>query len=128
MITTTKPQILLVEDDALARKMGVIILADLNCQVTTAENGQAAIEKSKHHAFDLIFIDIGLPDMNGLVVLDKIRKTASPNQNTSIVILTAQKDEKYQKESTKIGASEYVVKPLSLESAKMMLVKYHCQS
>src|SRR6185437_14797117 len=69
-----KVSVLLVEDNKLVRKMSIIVLEQLNCMVDAVSTGRSGIEYANNRHYDLIFMDIGLPDMCGLDVIDQIRK------------------------------------------------------
>lgn len=114
--------VLLVEDNQLVRKMSVLILEQLECEVQAVENGKLALEYAEKKTYDIIFMDIGLPDINGLNVIDQIRKKGKLNSQTAIIALTAHSDVKYQYESYKMGATDFFVKPLMIE--KEILRKY----
>jgi CheY-like chemotaxis protein len=114
--------VLLVEDNKLVRKMSILILEQLECEVDAVENGRMALEYAEKVHYDIIFMDIGLPDINGLTVIDKIRKNSKCNSKTAIIALTAHSDMRYQYESYKMGATDFLVKPLMIE--KEVLEKY----
>src|ERR1700733_3765003 len=85
--------VLLVEDDFLVRKITMALLTALNCQVAIAENAARALAKAKEAAYELIFLDIGLPDRSGDEVAREIRQdTNGCNQSTPIVAVTAHVD------------------------------------
>ncbi|HEX2548987.1 MAG TPA: response regulator [Gammaproteobacteria bacterium] len=114
--------VLLVEDNKLVRKMSILILQNLECEVDAVENGTLALEFADKTNYDIIFMDIGLPDINGLNVIHQIRKKGKMNSKTAIIALTAHSDLKYQYESFQMGATDFFVKPLMIE--KEVLQKY----
>ena len=118
--------VLLVEDNNLARKIGVIILEKLYCRVDAVSSGLEAIELANHNHYDIIFMDIGLPDINGLEAIEKIRNENGPNKNMPIIALTAHSDDGYVLASQKAGATDFLVKPLSEHLGKLILDKYVC--
>ena len=65
-------KILVVEDLKIAAKINKMTLAKLGCEVTIAMSGHAAIDAFSKNQFDLVFMDIGLPDMNGTEVQKKL--------------------------------------------------------
>jgi two-component system aerobic respiration control sensor histidine kinase ArcB len=115
-----KVSVLLVEDNKLVKKMSIIVLEQLNCRVDAVSTGRAAIEYAENKIYDLIFMDIGLPDMCGLDVIDQIRKYSA----VPIVALTAHSDKEYIAESYKMGASEFLVKPLNNDIGQAMIQRY----
>lgn len=112
--------ILLVEDNQLVRKMSILILEQLECKVDAVENGKLALEYADKKNYDIIFMDIGLPDINGLNVINQIRKKGERNSKTAIIALTAHSDMKYQYESYEKGATDFFVKPLMIERKELL--------
>lgn len=116
-----KLHILLVEDTAVARKVAQEMLIHAGYEVTTAETATAAIEMSKKYFFDLIFMDIGLPDGNGIDVAKCIREEENPNKHTCIVALTAHSDAAVRASCVAAGMQKVLDKPLcakKIESAE----------
>lgn len=121
----TAPNILVVEDNTIAQKIAKLILAQANAQTTIAENGAAAIEKSSQQTFDLIFMDLGLPDHDGITVTESIRTLDnSKNQNTPIVALTSHSDQLMVDNCLDAGMNDFLCKPLSLEGCQALIEKY----
>jgi len=102
-------KVLLIEDDVRVRELYELVLKMDEYQVITAETGEDGIEKAKSEQPDLIFLDIRLPGMNGLEVLEILRQ----DEQTSaipVVILSNLDDEKTVSKGVSLGALEYVVK------------------
>ena len=102
-------KVLLIEDDVRVRELYELVLKMDEYQVITAETGEDGIEKAKSEQPDLIFLDIRLPGMNGLEVLEVLRQ----DEQTSaipVVILSNLDDEKTVSKGVSLGALEYVVK------------------
>lgn len=123
-MTDNKISVLFVEDNNLVRKMGTIILQELNCQVEAVTTGQLAIDCARQKHFDIIFMDIGLPDIDGLFVIQQIRKVSELNKNAPIIALTAHSDTEYMSQSYEMGATDFLVKPLNMDIGKSILEKY----
>jgi CheY-like chemotaxis protein len=115
-----KVSVLLVEDNKLVRKMSIIVLEQLNCMVDAVSTGRSGIEYANNRHYDLIFMDIGLPDMCGLDAIDQIRKYSK----VPIIALTAHSDKEYIAESYKMGANEFLIKPLNNEMGQAMIQRY----
>jgi len=103
--------ILAVEDDATLLELLNIHLADINCKLDTAQDGQAGLVKALEQDYDLIILDIMLPSLNGLEICKKIR---AANITTPILMLTAKSEEIDRILGLEIGADDYVVKPFSV--------------
>jgi DNA-binding response OmpR family regulator len=102
-------KVLLIEDDVRVRELYELVLKMDEYQVITAETGEEGLEKARSEQPDLIFLDIRLPGMNGLEVLEVLRQ----DEQTSaipVVILSNLDDEKTVSKGVSLGALEYVVK------------------
>lgn len=101
-------RILLVEDDAL---LGDGVCAGLRREdnsVDWVKNGETALSAMSETQYDSIILDIGLPKMNGLEVLQHMRES---NNDTPVLILTAQDDISDRVNGLDAGADDYLVKP-----------------
>jgi CheY-like chemotaxis protein len=67
-------KILLVEDNLMNQKVVMFNLKKLNCEITPVSNGKEALENFKNNSYDLILMDIMLPEMNGYEITTEIRK------------------------------------------------------
>jgi two-component system, OmpR family, aerobic respiration control sensor histidine kinase ArcB len=123
-----KISVLFVEDNSLAKKLGVLILEELDCKVDAVSSGAEAIKFASRNFYQIIFMDIGLPDMDGVEVIKKVRGINSFYQNVPIVSLTAHSDKEYIAQSFEAGASEFLVKPLSHDVAGDILKKYFVEA
>lgn len=123
-MSSKQKSILLVEDHPLVRKISIVILENLNCIVDSVTTGIEAINFCNQQNYDIILMDIGLPDMNGLSVISRIRKNSLLNKNTPIIALTAHSDKEYIQQSFVMGANDFLVKPLNYELGKTILHKY----
>jgi two-component system response regulator AtoC len=101
--------VLVIDDDPLIRKTLSSYLSKKGFEALVAEDGEEGIQKYEEHIPDLVILDIRLPDVDGLEVLGRIREK---NPNASIIIMTAYDDMKTTIEAIKLGAFEYLVKPL----------------
>ena len=125
MINTVKNlnlNILVIEDDQISRQFAKIILQSLNCNVTLANDGTEAIEKIKHK-YDMIFSDIGLPDISGFEVAKHIREEGSINQSTILIALTGHAADSDSEACLKVGFNEVLQKPLSMEGFQKEIIK-----
>ena len=102
--------ILFVEDDEMTRDGVETFLTVKGYDVTTAEDGELAVEAFHRQNFDLVILDIMLPKMNGFDVLKDIRARSK----TPVLMLTAMDDESTQIMSFEEEADDYISKPFSL--------------
>jgi two-component system response regulator ResD len=107
----SKVQILIVDDEWNLRNLLGIYLNKPKYQITEAQNGKEALSFIRQQPFDLIILDIMMPDMDGWEVCSKIRET----KQTPILMLTARTDTKDKVHGLKIGADDYLVKPFAPE-------------
>jgi two-component system, OmpR family, aerobic respiration control sensor histidine kinase ArcB len=117
--------ILVVEDQAIAAKVAKIILTGLNCQVDVAENGRTALELFNKHKYDIIFMDIGLPDIDGYEVTRRIRLLELyTNEHIPIIALTAHVDEENKEHCINSGMNAVLSKPLNEEKARDIISNF----
>lgn len=116
-----KRHILLVEDDLITQKYTVTTLNDLNCAVDIAPTGKAAL-KTAHKHYDIVFMDIGLPDMSGFEVAKRLRKTQT--SHTPIVALTAHARDFDLDEETLAVMDDFLQKPANHQNFLDILSKW----
>lgn len=116
--------VLLVEDNALIQKVTVSILNKLRCYVDSATTAQAAVELAAHQSYDLVFMDIGLPDHDGFWTTWQIRQILPSYAATPIIALTAHLDEEYRHMCLAAGMNDILSKPLTIDSARRCLSQY----
>lgn len=119
--------ILLVEDNPIAQHSQALKFESLGCSVEVAGTGKRARALFDHQRFDLLIVDLGLPDTDGLELAAYFRsQTVNSNSLSPIVILTAHADERsvlMQNEKENLSVI-FKRKPLMLADAKMLLNKY----
>jgi len=101
--------ILIADDDAGIRDVLRMALEPAGFTVSVAADGQAALEMARSLSPDLVVLDIGMPEMDGLTVCREIRK----GSEVPILFLTAQSDEVDRIVGLEMGADDYVSKPFS---------------
>lgn len=111
-IPTSK--ILIVDDVQLNLDLMKDILSNQNYQIATAVNGKSAIAKAKAHKFDLILLDVVLPDIDGFEVCTHLKSNLL-TQDTPIIFLTAQREKESIVKGFQLGALDYISKPFSKE-------------
>ena len=99
--------ILIIDDEAALRQTLTRILQRAGLQVTSAASGQEGLDYLAQLPFDLVYLDIRMPDMNGMEVL-KIMHAAYPE--LPVVLFTAQPDLSSALEALRRGATDYLVK------------------
>lgn len=119
-------KVLLVEDVALAAKMSEIVLSKLGCNITVAMTGMEAVSKFKEDYFDVVFMDLGLPDIDGLTATENIRKFEKENDRKQIpiVALTAHTSNGCRQSTLKAGMNDFLSKPLTENNAREIINRY----
>lgn len=115
----SKPNLLVVDDEESMRKTYQAILRDAY-RVTLVSNGREALEKLESDNFSLVILDMMLPDMNGIKILQKAREL---DRNLEIVMVTAARDTKSAVQSIKLGAYDYLTKPFEVEELLSIIEK-----
>lgn len=119
-----KLSILVVDDNGINQKVLSSMIERYNHSVKTASNGQEALDRVSTDLFDLIFMDIELPDMNGLDVTRHIRDLPVPRKaNTPIVALTGNVASEDVKACFEAGMNDFLGKPISPEKLQDILLK-----
>lgn len=106
-----KPIILVVEDDPPVRNLITTTLETQNYKYDTAENGVKALITATSRKPDIILLDLGLPDMDGVEVIKKIRSWSV----TPIIVISARSDDKDKIQALDAGADDYLTKPFSVD-------------
>ena len=106
-----KTLILVVEDDRPVQNLMITTLKAHDYRYLTAVNGETAILEASSHNPDIILLDLGLPDMDGIEVIKKIRTWS----NVPIIIISARSEDTDKVEALDAGADDYLTKPFSVE-------------
>ena len=104
-----KPTILVIDDDASLVKLYSTAISARGYRVVTALNGEDGMAKAEAERPALILLDVMMPEIHGLHVLDILKSTPELN-DTKIIMLTALSDEKTKERAFECGAFDYIVK------------------
>lgn len=116
----TKPDIMVVDDERIVRESLYHWFNKGGYTVDTAASGQEALEKLSRYPFELLFVDIKMPGMNGLELLEKVK---AEYPNTVVVIITAYGSVESAVEAMKMGASDYLIKPFKPDYLTLVMGK-----
>ena len=111
------PTILIVEDDDETRRALVRELAARGYRIDEAHDGASAMRRWEIRRPDVVLLDLGLPDVDGLQIVQRIRKEAT----TPIVILSGRYEEREKVEALERGADDYVTKPFGVDELNARL-------
>ena len=109
--------ILLIEDDGSIRSAITRALTDLGHVVSTSNTGMSGLEAAVDNAPDVVLLDLGLPDIDGLQVLAMLRAVSE----VPVIIITASDDDADMVKALDGGADDYVVKPFGVEQVEARL-------
>jgi DNA-binding response OmpR family regulator len=108
---TAKPRILIVEDDMPVALMVALLLSKAGCQTAFASTGKSALQKAQLEIFDLITLDVDLPDVSGYEVCRRLRE--NPFFQTPIVFVSGRPLEQDIQRGLELGAVDYIAKPFN---------------
>ena len=106
-----KPLILVVEDDVAVRNLITTTLRAHDYRFLTAANGESAVLEASSHNPEIVLLDLGLPDMDGVEVSRRIRSWS----NLPIIVLSARSEDTDKIGALDAGADDYLTKPFSVE-------------
>lgn len=110
----SEPKILVVDDNSVNRKVAKAILLKAGCKVRTAKNGFDAISAVKKSKFDIVFMDIQMPELDGLSAMQRIHSLKLPN-TPPIIAMTAYSLTNDKEKFLKEGFDGYISKPITAE-------------
>ena len=120
-----KPLILVVEDDAPVRNLITTTLKLHDYRFLTAANGETALIEASSHNPDIILLDLGLPDIDGIDIIRQIRTWSM----TPIIVISARSEDTDKIEALDNGADDYLTKPFEiielLARVESVLRRYH---
>jgi len=114
-------RILIVDDDETIRKSLATVLKEKGYLIETAESGREAISKSEKDAYNLAFIDIRLPDMDGVQLLTAMKETTPKMVK---IIITGYPSLQNAIEAVNKGADGYIVKPIKMDELLTMITEH----
>jgi len=107
---TVAPCVLIVEDEPAIRRLLRASLATQEFRTLEAETGAAALELAARGGIDVVLLDLGLPDLDGMDVIRRLRAVSA----VPIVVLTSREDERAKVAALDLGADDYVTKPFGM--------------
>ena len=119
-IEVSSLRVLLAEDNLVNQQVAVMMLNKLGYSVDVANNGREAVEANEANGYDLIFMDLQMPEMDGLEATRSIRKRMQDRQ-PYIVALTANAMDEDKTRCREAGMNDFVAKPMRLDDLRMAL-------
>jgi len=114
-----KPRLLVVEDDNDIGNLLKLCFTDVGMDVTVTVMGREGLALFSTQLFDLVMLDINLPDIDGFEVMRVIK--SSSNQNVPVYFLTARDERESRLEGLGLGADDYITKPFEIEELKLRI-------
>jgi CheY-like chemotaxis protein len=119
-----RTRVLLVEDNPVNQLVAVAALRRMGYQPEVAGTGRKALELCGQHPFDIIFMDISMPDMDGFQATAEIRKLEGTDRHTPVVAVTAHAFEGDREKCLAAGMDDYLTKPIDLDSMCAMVERW----
>lgn len=106
-------RVLVVDDHAINRRAIQVILQSIDCEIAMAENGMAALQACETGAFDVIFMDVRMPELDGRETTRRLRAGDGPNARTPVIAVTADTAPEDIAACLAAGMNHFVAKPLT---------------
>lgn len=117
-------RILLAEDNKINQLVVERMLAKLGCNAEIVGDGSEAIQKATESQFDLVFLDVQMPGVDGIEAAKRIRETATRSADSPIIALTASATIEDRRACLSAGMDDYLTKPLSMSALRNALVRW----
>lgn len=114
-------RILVAEDHSVNRKMMLLILQHLGYQADAVSNGLEALAALRQLSYDVVLMDVQMPEMDGLTATQQICKEWAPNCRPRIVAMTANTIQGDREECLAVGMNDYISKPIRIEALMQAL-------
>ena len=111
-------RILVVDDEEIVIKSCMRILADEEFQVEAVQDGRAALRKVEENPYDVMILDIMMPNMDGLEVLRRVKET---HPNVDVIMVTGLSQIHTAVQAMKLGAFDYISKPFEPDELRLVV-------
>ena len=119
-----RAKILVIDDYAINLELTKEILEALGCFVDATDSGSSAIDLFKTNDYDMVFMDLQMPDLSGYEVTEELRKIEKGGKRVPIIALTANVVEEDEDKHKKAGMNGYLSKPIRIKEIEDVLQKY----
>jgi CheY-like chemotaxis protein len=117
-------RVLLVEDNEVNRLVASNMLEELGCPVEVAGDGREALDALEKNTYSLVFMDLQMPEIDGLEATRRIRRRENGNRRIPIVAMTANAMQSDREKCLAAGMDGYLAKPFSLAQVRALVEKY----
>ena len=111
-------KILVVDDEPDFSRLFASVLTEMGYEVSTASGGRQGLVKIRENPPDILFLDVKMPQVDGLECLRRIRKN---KRKFVIVVMTAYGDIESARKAMRLGADEYISKPFDIDDLKRLV-------
>lgn len=128
--TISNSRILVAEDNMVNQEVARLMLEPLGISPHIVSNGVEALQTLQNHEFDIVFMDLEMPEMDGIEATRNIRKGLIKvlNPQIPIVAMTGHALNKIKRECEEAGVNDFITKPLIQADMRDMIIKYHNQN
>jgi CheY-like chemotaxis protein len=117
-------RLLIAEDHLINQKVVLRILERLGYQADLVSNGVEVLQQLQHQAYDIILMDIQMPEMDGITTTEKIHELYLPEQRPYIIALTANALTGDKEQYLACGMDDYLSKPIRIEDVQEVLNRF----
>ena len=108
-------KVLLVDDDRDILSAMQIAMEDMDVEILTAQDGNAAVEMAEQHHPDLVVLDMMLPKRSGFLVMEKLKRGKKPGDPPRIIMITGNQGSRHKVYAESLGVDKYLNKPFRME-------------
>lgn len=124
MSTAKSIHVLMIEDMQIAQMVAIKLFEQLNCKLKVVSTATQGFEEILQGDYDIIFIDIQLPNIDGLSLAKVIREIEIQSKPISVIAVTAHFSDEIAMKAKDAGCDDFLEKPLNLESVREVLLKH----
>jgi CheY-like chemotaxis protein len=114
-------RILVAEDNPVNQKLAIFMFKKLACSIDIANNGVEVLDKLNHKVYDVIFMDMQMPEMDGVEATQRIRLNCDPQP--WIIAMTAHAVGEARETCLQAGMNDYISKPIRIEELTTVLLR-----
>ncbi len=118
-------KLLLAEDNSINQRLMERIIEKMGYKIDIASNGIEALEMARNNHYDIIFMDLQMPEMDGIEATQKILEANKEDCKPNIIAMTANVQQQDKELCFGVGMVDYIAKPVSLEKIKQILQNFH---
>lgn len=118
-----KYRLMVIDDESPVRRLVAYTLRSLDVEVLGAENGPEALQLARQYQFDMILVDINLPEMDGFSVIERLRSLPDL-ADVPVVTVTARSHPDDEAKARSLGASDFLYKPFSTQELRSLVQRF----